>query len=109
MLTGMTLAWAAYLIGALAILIAGWRLIRNLKREWQHLLLVSVGALLLTPGIVTAEQGAFWAPALFILVFDGLFETAEMAPRAGLTLLGVWLVALVISLVFQLLVRPKAS
>jgi len=109
MIAGYTLAWLAYIVGALAILLTGWRITRSMKREWRHLLLVSVGALLLTPGVVWVEEGSFWAPALFILVLDGLFENAEMASQAGLTLLGVWLVALVLSLIFQLVVRPKSN
>lgn len=110
MIAGYTLAWLAYIAGALALLLTGWRITRSMKREWRHLFLATVGALLLTPGVIWIEQqGSVWAPALFILVLDGLFETGEMASQAGLTLLGVWLVALVLSLIFQLVVRPKSG
>lgn len=107
MMTGYTLAWILYLVGALALLAAAWRVTRGFRREWRHLLLVSAAALLLTPGPMAVNDAMMLAPALFVLVLDGLFDTLDSASRAGLIMVGVWLVALVISLVFQLLVRPR--
>lgn len=107
MITGYSLAWIVYLLGALALLATAWRITRGLRREWRHLLLVSAAVLLLTPGPMLLEDAWTLAPALFVLVLDGLFETLASASRAGLILLGVWLVALVVSLIFQLLVRPR--
>lgn len=109
MTSGYTIAWILYIAGALALLAVVWRMTRNARREWRHLLLVSAAALLLTPGPIVVEQDLFLAPAFFILVLDGLFDTLASASRAGLVLLGVWLVALVLSLVYQLLVRPKGA
>ncbi len=109
MTTGYTLAWIVYLVGALALLIAAWRVTRGFRREWRHLLLVSAAALLLTPGPMAVGETMMLAPALFVLVLDGLFDTLDSASRAGLIMLGVWLLALVISLIFQLLVRPRSE
>lgn len=107
MTTGYTIAWMVYVAGALALLAVTWRITRAAKREWRHLVLVTVAALLLTPGPIVVEDQLFLAPALFVLVLDALFDTLASASRSGLILLGVWLVALVLSLVFQLVVRPK--
>lgn len=104
-MTAHTLAWIAYILGALSLLLVGWRITLRLKREWRHLLMVTAGALLLTPSPIGLEEGTFLAPALFVLVLDGLFEAADVASQAGLILLGVWLAALVISLIYQLLSR----
>ncbi len=109
MMTGNTLAWIVYLLGALALLAAAWRVTRGFRREWRHLLLVSAAALLLTPGPMVVNDAVMLAPALFVLVLDGLFDTLDSASRAGLIMLGVWLMALVISLIFQLLVRPRSK
>lgn len=109
MMTGNTLAWIVYLLGALALLVAAWRVTRGFRREWRHLLMVSAAALLLTPGPMVVNDAVMLAPALFVLVLDGLFDTLDSASRAGLIMLGVWLMALVISLIFQLLVRPRSK
>lgn len=109
MITGYGIAWMVYGAGALALLAVMWRITRNAKREWRHLLLVTAAALLLTPGPIVVEEQLFLAPALFVMVLDALFDTLASASRSGLILLGVWLVALVFSLVYQLLVRPKSS
>lgn len=109
MMTGNTLAWIVYLLGALALLAAAWRVTRGFRREWRHLLMVSAAALLLTPGPMVVNDAVMLAPALFVLVLDGLFDTLDSASRAGLIMLGVWLMALVISLIFQLLVRPRSK
>lgn len=107
MSTGYSIAWIIYLIGALALLAVVWRITRGARREWRHLLLVSAGALLLTPGPMAVGEALLLAPGLFVLVLDGLFDTLANASRSGLIILGVWLVALVLSLVYQLLVRPR--
>ncbi|WP_157209822.1 hypothetical protein [Marinimicrobium agarilyticum] len=109
MTTGYAIAWMVYGAGGLALLAVAWRITRNAKREWRHLLLVTVAALLLTPGPIVVEDQLFLAPALFVMVLDAWFDTLASASRSGLILLGVWLMALVLSLVFQLLVRPKPS
>lgn len=107
MLTGTLLAWLAYGLGALGLVFVTWRITRSLRREWSHLLIVSVAVLLLTPAGMAVDDTTYIAPALFVLVLDGLFETLGNASRAGLLLLGAWLLALVASLVYQLVVHPR--
>lgn len=109
MLTGTVLAWLAYSIGALGLVLVTWRITRIFRQEWRHLLMVSVAVLLLTPAGMEVGEEMYMAPALFVLVLDGLFATFGNASRAGLLLLGVWLVALVLSLVYQLVIHPKTN
>jgi len=109
MLTASFWAWSAYIAGSLGLVCVLWHLIRGLSREWRHLLLVSAAAFLLTPGGMSVNGELVLAPALFILVLDGLFEGLAAATQAGLILLGVWIAALLASLVFQLLVRPRVK
>lgn len=102
-------AWGAYILGALGLLVVGWRITRRMQSEWRHLLLVSAAALLLTPAALPDMEPTVLAPALFILVLQGLFESGSFALSAGLLLLGVWLTGLLISLAFQLWSRSKST
>ncbi len=102
-------AWSAYVLGALGLLIVGWRITRGMQSEWRQLLLVSAAALLLTPAALPDMEQTVLAPALFILVLQGLFESGSFALSAMLLLLGVWVIGLLISLAVQLLVRSKST
>lgn len=106
---GYLWAWGAYLIGALGLLLTLWHITRPLGRDWRHLLLVSVAALLLTPAPLPGMEVTLWVPALFVVVLEGMFEGQETAAPAGMILLGVWLVGLVISLGLQFRNRSSAS
>lgn len=104
---GYLWAWGAYLLGALGLLLTLWRITRSLGRDWRHLLMVSVAALLLTPAPLPGMDVTVWAPALFVVVLEGWFEGQESATQAGLIVLGVWLVGLLISLGWQFRSRPS--
>lgn len=101
-------AWGAYVLGALGLLIVGWRITRGMQTEWRSLFLISAAALLLTPAALPGMEQTVLAPALFILVLQGLFEGGNFALPAALLLLGVWVVGLLISLAVHLLVHSKA-
>src|SRR5690625_4490155 len=94
-------AWGAYLLGVAGLLLTGWRITRRLSSDWRHLLLVSVAALLLTPAALSGLEEPVLVPALFVLVLEGMFDDADGAAQAGMLLLGVWRVALVVSLLVQ--------
>lgn len=94
-------AWGAYLLGVGGLLLTGWRITRRLSSDWRHLLLVSVAALLLTPAALSGLEEPVLVPALFVLVLEGMFDDADGAAQAGMLILGVWLVALVVSLLVQ--------
>lgn len=102
-------AWGAYVLGALGLLIVGWRITRGMQSEWRQLLLVSAAALLLTPAALPDMEQTVLAPALFILVLQSLFESGSFALSAALLLLGVWVIGLLVSLAVQLLVRSKKN
>lgn len=102
-------AWGAYVLGALGLLIVGWRITRGMHSEWRQLLLVSAAALLLTPAALPDMEQTVLAPALFILVLQSLFESGSFALSALLLLLGVWVLGLLVSLAIQLLSRSRSS
>lgn len=102
-------AWGAYVLGALGLLIVGWRITSRMQSEWRQLLLISAAALLLTPAALPDMEQTVLAPALFILVLQGLFEGGNFAVTAALLLLGVWVAGLLISLAFQLLRRSRSA
>lgn len=107
MMSGYTIAWIMYGAGALALLASLWRLLRRAGREWRHLVLVSAAVLLLTPGPMAVEESTLIAPALFVLVLDGLFDTPGSASGSGFILLGVWLGALILSLGYQWFIASR--
>lgn len=105
-----TMAWLVYLIGAVALVAVVWRLTRNARRDWRHLSVVSVAALLLTPAQIDSVNN-YWAPALLTLILDMAFGsvTDESTGQSVLLLVIVWLLALMASLVFLLMTRGRAS
>lgn len=102
------LAWTLYIIGGLGCGLAAWFLFRRLGREWAHIAAVSVWVLLLTPYALDAETMTM-APALFILVMDGLTNGFESVKPIAVLLLGLWLIGLILSLLFQLLTRRSGK
>lgn len=102
------LAWTLYAVGGFGCGLAAWFLFRRFGREWGHFFMVTAWVLLLTPYAMEAEK-MIMAPAIFILVMDGLVNGFETVKPITLLLLGVWLIALVLSLIFQLLTRAKAK
>jgi hypothetical protein len=98
------LAWTLYIIGGLGCGLAAWFLFRRLGREWAQIAALSVWVLLLTPYALDAETMTM-APAVFILIMDGLTNGFDAVKPIGVLLLGLWLVCLIISLLLQLLAR----
>jgi fatty acid desaturase len=102
------IAWAVYIAGALGCGWATWLLFRRFGREWGHFFMISVWAILLTPYAMKVEPMVM-APALFILVMETLINGFQAAKPIAVLLAGVWLVALVLSLIYQLLTRRWAK
>jgi|GEM_PF-2881680 len=103
-----TLAWGVYLAGCLALLLVGGRITRRWPRLLRHWVLATAGVWLVTPFSLQLDTSAY-APALFILVFNTLFQGWETALDAASTLLVVWLTALVLALVYVLLTRSRKA
>jgi len=97
-------AWAFYIAGGLGCGFAAWFMFRRFGRVWGHFFMVTVWALLLTPYAMDAEHMVM-APALFILVMESLINGFDTVKSIAVLLAGVWLVALVLSLIYQLLTR----
>lgn len=109
-MNGYQLAWTLYALGGVGCGIAAWLLFRRFGREWALFFMVSAWVLLLTPYAFDAEDMVM-APALFIIVMDGLANGFDTVKPITILLLGLWLAALIISLLLLLVsrrsVRPK--
>lgn len=102
-----TIAWIIYLAGCLALMLVGWRITRGWPRLVRHLLLVTCAVWLVTPFSLQLESPAY-APALFIVVFNTLFQGWDSALDAAGTLLVLWVTALVLSLLYLFFTRRRA-
>jgi hypothetical protein len=105
-LSEFQIMWIAYVAGALGCCLSTWLLFRRAGRAWVHFFVITVMVLLLTPYAIDAET-MLMAPAIYSLFFgylDGGFETIKPVVRL---MLGVWVLALVMSLVYQLLTRHR--
>lgn len=103
-MNGYQLAWTLYALGGLGCGIAAWFLFRRFGREWAHFFMVSAWVLLLTPYAFESKEMVM-APAIFILVMDGLADGFDTVKPITILLLGLWLVALTISLLLLLISR----
>lgn len=105
-MTDYQYAWMIYLIGAVGCSLATWLLFRRAGRAWVHLFVITVMVILFTPYAVDAET-MIMAPAIYTLVF-GYFDGGFVSIRPVLKLmLGFWVGALILSLIYQLLTRNK--
>jgi len=105
-----TLAWLVYLAGTLVFGLVLWRFTRRWSRVWRHLILVSYTVLALTPFSLQLEEPATaYAPALFIVALNTLFQGWESALDAAIILVMMWILALVISAVYLVLTRKKTA
>lgn len=100
--------WGFYLAGCVLLGLVGWRITRPLPRYWQHFLQVSYWVLALTPYTLGLTFPAY-APAIFIVVLNTLFQGFESALDAAVLLGVVWLLALVLSLAYLILTRNRVA
>lgn len=107
-MTDYQYAWMMYLIGAIGCSLATWLLFRRAGRAWVHFFVITVMVILFTPYAVDAEAMTM-APAIYTLVF-GYFDGGFISIRPVLKLmLGFWIGALILSLIYQLLTRSKVE
>lgn len=98
------ITWGVYVGGALLCALATWMLFRPLGRALAHFFVITVLVLLLTPFAVESEA-MIMAPGIFHLFF-GFLEGGFTAVKPVIKLmLGIWVVAQVVSLLYQLLTR----
>lgn len=106
-MTDYQYAWMIYLIGAIGCSLAAWLLFRRAGRAWVHFFVITVMVILFTPYAIDAETMTM-APAVYTLLFgymDGGFTVIKPVLKV---MLGFWIGALILSLLYQLLTRGKA-
>ena len=104
MTDGMGLAWIWYIAGSLIVLAGLWLATQSWRpRVVVRLTLFVLAALLLCP--YSIEEGSvIMAPATLMIVIDLMFESGEMLERAGPTLLGSVVFAVLLASILQWLV-----
>ena len=103
-MTDYQYAWMMYLIGAVGCSLATWLLFRRAGRAVVHFFVITVMVILFMPYAVNAESMTM-APAIYSMVF-GYFEAGFVSIKPILkVMLGLWICALVLSLIYQLLTR----
>lgn len=107
-MTEIQYAWMIYLIGAIGCCLATWLLFRRFGRAWTHFFVITVMVILLPPFANTLEDGQFIvAPAIFGLVLGFMESGFEAIKPIVKLLLGMWVGALSLSLIYQLLTRKR--
>ncbi|MGN0922052.1 MAG: hypothetical protein ACI4NJ_10055 [Cellvibrio sp.] len=103
--TEYEIAWGAYLAGSVFCTLATWMMFRPFGRAWVHFFTITVMVLLFTPFALNADN-MMMAPGIFHLFF-GFLETGKFATVKPVVklMLGIWVLAQVISLVYQILTR----
>lgn len=105
-MTDYQYAWMMYLIGSVGCSLAAWLLFRRAGRAWVHFFVITVMVILFTPYAIDAETMTM-APAVYTLLFgymDGGFVVIKPILKV---MLGLWIGALILSLLYQLLTRGK--
>lgn len=106
-MTDYQYAWMIYLVGAVGCSLATWLLFRRLGRVCVHFFVITVMVILFMPYAIDAESMVM-APAIYSMVF-GYFDGGFVSIKPILkVMLGLWVGALVLSLIYQLLTRANA-
>ena len=101
-------AWMIYGIGALGCCLATGLLFRRAGRAWVHFFVITVAVILATPYALDAES-MIMAPAVFGLVFGFMIDGFPAIKPIIKLMLGLWLGALVLSLIYQLLTARRGD
>jgi len=105
-MTDYQYAWMMYAIGAVGCSLATWLLFRRAGRACVHFFVITVMVILFTPYAIDAES-MIMAPAVYTLLF-GYMDGGMVVIKPVLKLmLGIWLGALILSLIYQLLTRHR--
>lgn len=99
-------AWALYLVGALGCSLATWLLFRKLGRAVTHFMVITAMVLLFTPYAIDQEKMTM-APGIYTLVFGFLEGGLTVIKPLLKVMLGIWAIAQVLSLVYQILTRGR--
>jgi hypothetical protein len=107
-MTDYQYAWMMYAIGAVGCSLATWWLFRRAGRALVHFFVITVMVILFTPYAVDAENMTM-APAIYSMVF-GYFDGGFISIKPIVKLmLGIWICALILSLLYQLLTRRRPA
>ena len=95
-------AWAFYLAGAVGCSLAAWIFFRGLPRAVVHFFVITVMVLLFTPYAIDSRT-MIMAPAIMCMGYGWVTEGFTSVKPVLKTVVGVWGLFMVLSLVYQLL------
>lgn len=99
------MAWMAYLVGSVGMMIVVWYLTRKITfSALRHLLQLVAAILMVTPYYADPQQ-PYLAPALIMALLEGIFEGPEAMWRAGIPLLATLFCGIVLLVIIELLWR----
>lgn len=107
-MTQMQYAWLIYAAGSLGCCIATWWMFLWAWRFIRYSMVVTVMVILVTPYAIDA-QTMLMAPAIYTMVFDGLSSGMEAIKPVIKLMVGIWLIAITLVLVFVILTRGSAK
>ena len=107
MLESSLIAWSYYLLGAVGLFAFWWKITSGISMtRLQRPLRAAVAVLLLCPFSIGEGYGDM-APAFLMLAMESVFEGGEAFMRVGPTLIGLTLLAVVLSLVWDEYLRRR--
>ena len=107
MLESSFVAWSYYLLGAAGLYAFGWKITSGITfTRLQRPLRAAMAVLLLCPFSIGEGFGDM-APAFLMLAMESVFEGGEAFMRVGPTLIGLMLLAMVMSLVWDEYLRRR--
>jgi hypothetical protein len=107
-LTDYYSAWAIYLLGAIGCSVAAWLLVRRLPRAFVHTFLISLMVVLFTPFAIDSTN-MILAPGIMCLGYGLITDGFASVKPVIKTMLLIWMAAMVLSLVYQVLTRHKIA
>jgi hypothetical protein len=105
-LTDYYSAWAVYLLGATGCILAAWLLFRRLPRAFVHFFIITLMVLLFTPYAIDSKT-MILAPGIVCLGYGLIIDGFTSVKPVLKTMVLFWTIAMVLSLVYQLLTRRK--
>jgi hypothetical protein len=105
-LTDYYSAWAVYLLGATGCILAAWLLVRRLPRAFVHFFIITLMVLLFTPYAIDSKT-MILAPGIVCLGYGLIIDGFTSVKPVLKTMVLFWTIAMVLSLVYQLLTRHK--
>lgn len=107
-MSGIQIAWAAYIAGSVGCSVATWWMFLWAWRFVRYAAVVTVMTILFTPYAID-PQTMIMAPAIYTLVFEGLSSGIDSIKPVINLMIGIWMIAIILVAVFVALTRKHGD